>query len=298
MKSEVNFRVTYDGPELAASSMDVAHLAPSLLAISALLKEANMALNGDKACVSVAVQAGFRQGSFGIDLLINQDLLQQVVNLFKGDEAAAFANAKAVLEALGLLAGSAYGLIKLIKKIRGRRVQRLEPVGDSVAVITLEETIIVDTATGVLYANRKLRGHLKDALAPLAQGVASSFISGHGDAIEAEIQSCDLPWFEPAATIEILADQMLVHCVLQIESAVFKEGNKWRFSDGTNTWHAELADANFLARIESGAERFGKGDVLIADVQRIQTLADGKLSTEHRLIRVLEHKAPLQRPLI
>ncbi|MBS3936004.1 MAG: hypothetical protein KGZ43_07505 [Sulfuritalea sp.] len=298
MKSEMHFRVTYDGPGLAAARMDVAHLAPALLALAALLAEANATLNGDKTTVSVSVQAGFRQGSFGIDLLIQQDLMQQVVNLFKGDEASAFANATAVLEVLGMIGGGALGLIALIKKIRGRKVERIEPRAERVAIVTAEETIVVDRATGLLYANRKLRGHLKEVLAPLAQGAAARFVSGRDEREEVAVEAVDLPWFEPAATVEVLADSVLPGFVLQIESAVFKEGNKWRFSDGTNSWHAEIADAGFLARIESGEERFGKGDVLIADVQRIQTVADGKLATEHRIVRVVEHRVPLQRPLL
>lgn len=298
MKSEIHFRVTYDGPALATSRMDVVQLAPALLALSALLSEANATLNGDKTTVNVSVQAGFRQGSFGIDLLIQQDLMQQVVNLFKGDEATAFANAMAVLQALGMVGGGAIGLVALVKKIRGRKVERIEPRAERVAIVTAEETIIVDRETGLLYANRKLRGYLKDVLSPLAQGAATRFTSGRDDSEEAAIESVDLPWFEPAATVEVLSDSVLPGFVLQIESAVFKEGNKWRFSDGTNSWHAEIADAEFLSRIESGAERFGKGDVLLADVQRIQTVADGKLATEYRIVRVIEHREPLQRPLI
>lgn len=298
MKSEQHFRVTYDGPALALARMDVAHLAPALLALSTLLSEANLALNGGKTTVGVSVQAGFRQGSFGIDLLIQQDLMQQVVNLFKGDEARAFANALAVLQALGMVAGGAVGLIALIKKIRGRRVEKIEPREERVAIVTAEETIIVDRATGLLYANRKLRGHLKDALAPLAQGAAARFVVGRDEREEVAIEAVDLPWFEPAATVEVLSDSILSGFVLQIESAVFKEGSKWRFSDGTNSWHAEIADAGFLSRIESGEERFGKGDVLVADVQRIQTVADGKLATEYRVVRVAEHRAPLQRSLL
>lgn len=297
MKSEINFRVTYDGPELVASQMDIAHLAPALLALSALLKEANATLNGDKATVNVAVQGGFRQGSFGIELLIQQDLLQQVVNLFKGDEAAAFANAKAVLEVVGFLGGGAYGLVALLKKIRGRKVDRIEPRPEGVALITAEETIIVDRATGLLYTNRKLRTHLKDALSPLANGVATRFFTGMGNACNVEIAAEDLPWFEPAQTTEIIADDT-TRVTLLLESPVFKEGNKWRFSDGTTSFHAELVDADFLARVNAGEERFGKGDILVVRLQRIQSIADGRLSSDYRVIEVIEHREPLQRHLI
>jgi hypothetical protein len=91
MKSEIHFRVTYDGPDLAAARMDVAHLA-----------------------------------------------------------------------ALGMIGGGAVGLIALLKKIRGRQVERVEPRAEQIAIVTAEETLLVDRATGLLYANRKLRGHLKE----------------------------------------------------------------------------------------------------------------------------------------
>lgn len=61
MKSEVNFRVTYDGPALQAHVMDVRELAPAMIAMADLLKVANEELYGDKADVRIAVRAGFKQ---------------------------------------------------------------------------------------------------------------------------------------------------------------------------------------------------------------------------------------------
>ena len=84
----------------------------------------------------------------------------------------------------------------------------------------------------------------------------------------------------------------------QVESAVFKDGNKWRFSDGASSFFAEITDADFLARIESGDERFGKGDVLIVDLRRIQSVTDNGLKLAFVIERVREHKAPLQAGLL
>lgn len=57
---------------------------------------------------------------------------------------------------------------------------------------------------------------------------------------------------------------------------------------------AEIVDVDFLARIDSGDERFGKGDVLIVDLRRIQSITDNGLKLEYAVEKVHEHRAPLQ----
>ena len=49
-----------------------------------------------------------------------------------------------------------------------------------------------------------------------------------------------------------------------------------------------------IARVESGAERFGKGDILVVDLRRVQTVTDAGLRTDSSVVRVVEHRAPLQ----
>jgi hypothetical protein len=49
-----------------------------------------------------------------------------------------------------------------------------------------------------------------------------------------------------------------------------------------------------MARVESGRERFGKGDLLSVDLRRVQSVTDNGLKLEYTLERVLEHRAPLQ----
>jgi hypothetical protein len=85
---------------------------------------------------------------------------------------------------------------------------------------------------------------------------------------------------------------------LQIESAVFKEGNKWRFTDGSRSFHAAIEDASFLARVETGVERFGKNDILIVDLRQLQYAINGELKSEYQVVSVRDHREPLQKPLI
>ena len=75
---------------------------------------------------------------------------------------------------------------------------------------------------------------------------------------------------------------------LYIESAIFREGNKWSFFDGQNRFGAAIEDDSFLARINHG-EPFAKGDMLVADVRSTQKFRRGKLVVDHVVIRVKDH---------
>ena len=89
----------------------------------------------------------------------------------------------------------------------------------------------------------------------------------------------------------------VVRMGLMLEAPVFKDGNKWRFSDGQQSFHADIEDGEFLARVNAG-ERFGKGDVLMADVRISQQQSGMKISAERSLVKVHEHKiSPMQLPL-
>ena len=64
------FRITYDGPALESSEMDVRELAPALLAFGDLLDASTRALCGDQVRPRVNVRGSFKTGSFGIDFTL------------------------------------------------------------------------------------------------------------------------------------------------------------------------------------------------------------------------------------
>lgn len=66
--SHEKFNVLYDGEALRNNEMNVQTLAPALYAFGTLLEEANAAINGSRAKVSVNVKASFKTGCFGIEL--------------------------------------------------------------------------------------------------------------------------------------------------------------------------------------------------------------------------------------
>ena len=71
MSTSAKFHIIYDGPALKNNEIDVKDLAPSLLAISDAIEEANKILNRGRAKVVLNIKASFKTGSFGVDLSLN-----------------------------------------------------------------------------------------------------------------------------------------------------------------------------------------------------------------------------------
>jgi hypothetical protein len=276
--------------------MDVRELAPAILAMADLIKAANEELHGDKAEVRIAVKAGFREGSFGIDMVFFQDVLTQITELFSGKEASASANAIQILSGLGLFGG---GLIGFLRWLKNRKIERIDQRDNKATIYTADESIEVDLVTMRLLKNRRVRLELKNVLRPLEADGIDSFCTSSSSSTGELICKDELPLFQPPADSELpLSDSTANGILLKIESAVFKDGNKWRFTDGSRSFYATIEDSDFMSRIESGEERFGKADVLLVDLRQIQFAIDGELKSEYRITRVLEHRAPLQKPLI
>lgn len=300
MTATVHFSIKYDGPALADHQMDVRELAPALIALSNLLEEASKAAYPDSSEVRVQVKGNFKGGSFGVDFIALQSISQQIISMLGGPTATAAANLLGILGGLGLVGGA--GLIGLIKFLNGKTPSKIEAHGDTETfeIRTAEEveTFEVDLLTGRLYRSRIVKQSLARVLKPLEQEGVDVFASGINGVTQNVVTKADLPAFiEAALEAEVVSDVLTQGVLLQIESAVFKDGNKWRLNDGSTSFFATIIDPEFLQKIESGAERFGKGDLLMVDLRRVQSITDTGLKTELVIERVIEHKAPLQASL-
>lgn len=301
MNAKIHFSIKYDGPALASHQMDVRELAPALIALSEMLEQANKAAFPDAAEVRVNVQGNFKGGSFGVDLIAMQSVAQQIVSMFSGPETTAAANLLAILGGIGLLGSG--GLIGVIKWLKGRKPSAIRFEGDkTIFELRSTETVEsfeVDLVAGKLYQSRIVRQTLAKVIKPLEREGVDIFACGRDGATEAVVSKNDVAWFEMAASeADVVSDTVSEAVLLQIESAVFKDENKWRFGDGATSFFAEISDPDFLARINSGDERFGKGDVLVVDLRRVQSISDSGLKLEYTVVKVREHRAPLQATLL
>jgi len=285
------FYVIYDGWALEHHLMDVRDLAPAMIAVNDLLSNTNKALNGDKADLNLKVNASFRAGSFGMELHTVVHFLSQIRDMFASDNASAISNAWTILEIVGFVGGA--GLIGLIRFLKGKKPTKIIDE-DGRLKVYLNETEYYETDGKVvkLYKNRTIVSDLNKMLEPLEKdGIDSFFVSRTGDKKDADlaIDESELTYFE-YQEIENDLSENITETFVQIEAAVFKDNNKWKFDNGGSPINAAILDEEFLRKIDAGELRFGKGDLLKVKLKTIQTFAHGKLKTEFQVIEVLEHK--------
>ena len=301
MSTHVHFSIKYDGPALASHQMDVRELAPALIALSDLLEESNKTAFPESAPVRVNVQGNFKGGSFGVDLIAVQSVAQQIVSMLSGPESTAVANLLQILSGVGLLGGG--GVIAVIKWLRGRKPSSVRFEGDKTVFEVNESEITerfeVDLVAGRLYQTRVVRQALAKVVKPLEREGIDFFACLKDGKTEAIVTAADAVFFDlTASEPDVVSDTVSDGVLLQVEGPVFKEDKKWRFSDGAASFWAEIADVDFVHRINSGLERFGKGDVLIVELRRIQSVSDNGLKLEYIVNKVHKHREPLQPPLL
>jgi hypothetical protein len=110
-----------------------------------------------------------------------------------------------------------------------------------------------------------------------------------GDTITS-VSAQDAVFFEPVGKLTVLSDNT-ARMVVQIVTAVFQDGNKWRLSDGEKAFNAAILDGDFLMQVNQGA-RFGKGDVLDVDMRIVQNGLGMKTSVERSVLKVHRHLTP------
>ncbi|HAH11007.1 MAG TPA: hypothetical protein DCL54_14975 [Alphaproteobacteria bacterium] len=288
--SRTTFTIAYDGPALREGLMDVRDLAPALLAVGRLFDAANLTLNGDSAKVSVQVRAT-TAGSFEIVLELFQSLGQQVVELLTGSAVTAVLNLKELI----LIGGAGgFSLFWLIKKLKGRKPDKLERISPETVRVTFEgETFEIPMKLLRLYQDIEVRAAAeKVVLVPLRNPSIETFEVREQGRKVVTVTRTEAELFVSPEMAEITLTEGKSLKAFSIVSLAFKEDNKWRLHDGNTQISALIADENFLRRVDASEVSFSKGDILICEVKITQRQAKDGLKTEYVVERVVDHKSP------
>jgi hypothetical protein len=292
--SKANFTIAYGGSAIKDGTMDVRDLAPALMAVGQLFDAANRALNGsDAPPISVNVQAT-KQGSFEIDLTVIQTLLESAKTFLSGDWVTAAMHLKELVFG-GVM--STFGLIALIKKLRGRKPDRIEKVSPDTVRLTIDgQSFDIPLNMLRLYQDVAVRLAYENLVAiPLQKEGIDHFKVLEARQEIASVDKSETSYFiAPEAPSTVIVEDIR-RSAFSIVSLAFKEDNKWRLHDGNNQISATIEDADFMRRVDSNMVRFAKGDVLVCEVKIRQVQTGQGLKTDYTVARVLEHRpAPRQ----
>lgn len=281
--------LAYKGPHVEKGKMDALEVANNIIAFNDFIGVVSRTAYGEKIDLKTEIQ-GFRGDSFDIDfaLVIGGCIANLLLT--------APLSPKDMIE---LLKES----IKAWLHLKGQPPKETKTYSDN------ENLVQIENQTGqLIYCPRSVINIISDNKAgkaveqfikkPLDAGVSNlSIMSSSFDEI-ASIDETEASSFVPIA-IEKPLYQAEIQMGLVIESPTFKEGNKWKFWDGQNSFYAEIFDKKFLERVDKGIERFGKGDILLTKVRITQASTLDSLKMDRAIIEVIEHKeGPFQENLL
>ncbi|MBA4000568.1 hypothetical protein [Brevundimonas sp.] len=298
--SQATFKLVYDGDALKEGEMDVADLAPALLAMGEFVRASAHAVYGDEARVSVKVRAT-NEGSFEVLFAMAVDAASHAWEFWKKDDVQAAAQLASLMGLSGVGVGG--GAIWAIRKLRGQpAILKSASEPGSVEIETPTGLIVVPEGVGRIVVDRAVRLALERLVAdPLEKEGIDTVIFAQGERAE-KIQEFEASWFRTPLTIE--ADEFISRYTraFSIMSLHFTAGKKWRLSDGRGPAKLiAIDDEDFNGKVARNEVRFAKGDILICEVVETSRRTDAGFKSEFEIIRVIEHRpapaSPPQLPL-
>src|SRR5690606_28850712 len=115
--SQATFKLVYDGEALKEGEMDVADLAPALLAMGDFVRASARAVYGEEAQVSVKVKAT-KEGSFEVYFAMAVEAAAHAWEFWKKEDVQAAAQLAGLMGLSG--AGTIGGAIWAIRKLQGQ----------------------------------------------------------------------------------------------------------------------------------------------------------------------------------
>ena len=293
--STTNFQLIYDGKALENHEINPRDLSIALNAINDLFTNADRIVNKGKTKAEIKVKASFETGCFKINFSSSQSILEQTRGLFISDEVVAILNAG---ELLGLIFGTATGLICLIKFLKGKKPDKIQENEDKFFSIWKDgKTLKFEKEVMELYKDYKLRKSFEDLVSPLIKdGIDDLAIKEYGkEDYLCQITKDEKDWFLcPDSKEEEIDQPKVFETYISIINLSFKEGNKWFVNDGNESFYIIVEDKNFLKRIDDSMVKFSKGDLLKIKIRKVQFYNFDKksLRSEYFVEKVLEHKTP------
>lgn len=285
-----NFSVHYDGSGLQDNRISVSDLAPSLIALSNSFQEIQHLINPDEPTLSLDIVAN-EKGSFIVDLILanGQDLIYKAMDFLSSNDSNAVIN-------LITYSDIFINVIKTIKRLANHKIKRKDKPKDGSVRLTLDDNTTLKIPENVLnaYQNISIRQEIKESVKPLEKDGIEQIDFYHSKKKKITVNKSDYPSFEvpPAKPKEL--DTVETTVFLQIVNVAFEHG-KWKFSDGSNQFFADIEDEEFLESVKKNQQQFGSTDTLKVILRTKQFIdTEGNLKNEKTVVKVLEHKKGAQ----
>lgn len=276
MKDGTRLSLKYYGPAVDEGRLNVYEAASTMLAFSDFVTRAGKVVFGSEVEMRAEVE-GFRQGSF----------LTSIMFQFVGPAIPLMAMNADVSDWLRTIR-TAFDLWKFLKGSPPKEVSSVNKSHDVTVTNNDGKVMIVNIAALNLVMDDKATEAVERFVgAQLNMEDLKGVEVLHGKKKLAAATRSEAGYFRSVSATLPMTDNTFEYA-LSIEAPVFKDGNKWRFSDGGSSFFADIEDEDFIQRVNTG-ESFAKGDALRVRMRIEQGRKGSDLTTTRTIIKVLEH---------
>jgi hypothetical protein len=139
-----------------------------------------------------------------------------------------------------------------------------------------------------LYQDTVTRRAIAEVVSPVKEEGIDRFTIRDNNRAVLDVTKDDLYAYEAPESQELLLDETRRHA-FSIVSLAFKEDNKWRLTDGQNTFNVSMKDDAFQRRVSNNQIAFAKNDVLVCDLRTIQWQVNNGVKTEYKVVKVVNY---------
>lgn len=281
------FSIQFSGKAFDDNEISASALAQSLLSLDELTKRASEAVYGKDSSAEVMVKAGFRQGSFIVDLIAS----------CKDNPVTAVTVAAGVVTVVGFLKE----IVNLGKFSRGKKAEfDSNKVQGGVVAITNDHGEVSNFNVNVV--NIYNLAGTRTQLSRLTQTLdkeGAEFIriyTDDNDRSAEVISKKDREFFRREEGIVLTDNEAEV--ILDIISPMMNgSGKGWRFSEGEDgiEFTANVEDDEFLEKVKSRDIKFENGTAVRAIVRTVQR-RNIRTVTDRTIVEVIEVLTPGNEP--
>lgn len=290
MKS-VRTTIKYEGSSIVGKSMEIADLAPSLIALSELIFEANQQFNATRAHIKVRVNAEVQQNCFELYVDLAQSVWETFAN-FVADEK--IRTAKEIAEWIGIISGavgaSLYGLIKFLNKNPIKSISPIEGTDNiQINVVGNNNSIVVSKDVYNLYNNKSLRKKALSVLEPLKKEGYNEIIFHKEEEIYEKFYKSDVP--ENLEDLPELQSQKRIISIIKtkvkIRKPAYEGKSKWTliYKKGIE---ASIDDEAWLKLYQTNQVQAPPGSSLEVELEEVFLVDEKDEQIEEPTYRVLK----------
>ena len=286
--------IKFDGPALVGRSMDVADLAPSLIALSDVFRGANHLFNGEKSAVKVLVNADLDQNCFELTLQLAQTIWDQVGSLLSDDDVK---TAKEIAEWVGIISGAGVSLFGLIKFLKSRTVTDtviLKQEGGNhnvqISVAGNDNSVIVPQQVYELYTNKEIRTKAVAVLQPLRSDGYESLEFYEGKEVFEKFTPNDVPSLHDNELPDLHPSNeqiSIIRTAVRIRKPAYEGKSKWTLVY-LRAIEAAIEDDVWLENFQSNVVSAPPNSSLLVDLEQKVIVNERGEALEEPTYRVLK----------